>query len=144
MTRSAAADANVALSSSSVATRSVAAVKKKPTKEDHMTTEFIPCLPKPAPRVDGFWASQPVEKRWIPELQKLDQTAVKSPHPELAPYWGDVDDISSVYLFDRPSTNYVPIKLPGDVRFTDTQNVSSLFNKMYVPYLIKYMIFFIK
>ena len=133
-TRSA-ATAIMALGSSPVATRCV--VAKKGTSDTGRPKETIICLQPPyPPRVTGYWHKKNVETRSTPELEGLDQTTVPAPHPDLAPYWGNVDDRSNIYLFDRPTPNYVPIKLPGLVKFTDCLMVSS--------YLINCMIYFIK
>ena len=134
MSRSA-TTAIVALQSSLVATRSVATTKSK--KDEGHPKEMIRALPKSIPvDTNGYQHQRSVEKRWVPDVKKVDQTKVPALHPELASYLGNVDDVSSIYLFDRPTPNYAPIKLPGDVRFTDTQLVSS--------YLINCMLYFIR
>ena len=134
MTRSA-ATAIVALGSSPVTIRSVAAAKSK--KDEGRSKETIRSLPMPiSALINRYWHQQSVEKKWLPDVEKLDQTKVPALHPELAPYWGNVDDVSSIYLFDRPTPNYVPIKFPGSVQFTDVLMVSS--------YLINCMLYLIK
>ena len=133
-TRSA-ATAIMALGASPVAIRSH--VVKQGTADTGRPKEPIIGLQPPYPCcVTGYWHKKNIEKIWLPELEVLDQKMVPAPHPDLAPYWGDVDDRSNIYLFDRPTPNYVPIKLPGLVKFTDVLMVSF--------YLINCTIFFIK
>ena len=139
----AAATAIVASEPSPVATRSAAAAAAKQKAEEpakkkaEEPREFIlPLPPKPASRRFGCWAGKEIKATSMPELETIVKRDHPTPHPALIPYWGDVDDDDYVYLFDVPTANYVPIMLPGDVTFTDTQIVSS--------YLINYMPSFIK
>ena len=130
-TRSA-ATAIMALGASPVGTRSHVAKKATASRPK----EPIMSLPQPYPcRVTGYWGKKKIEKRSTPQLEELDQTTVP-PHPDLAPYWGNVDDPTNIYLFDRPAPKYVPIKLPNSVKFTDTIMVSF--------YLMKCIVYFIK
>ena len=132
-TRSA-ATAIMALGSSPVGTRSHVAAKKATARRP---MEPIMSLPQPYPcRVTGYWGKKKIEKRSTPQLEVLDQTTVPVPHADLAPYWGNVDDPTTIYLFDRPAPKYVPIKLPNSVKFTDTIMVSF--------YLMKCIVYFIK
>ena len=114
-------------------TRSHVAAKKAKARRP---MEPIMSLPHPFPcRVTGYWGKNKIEKRSTPLVEVLDQT-MPVPHPDLAPYWGNVDDPSSIYLFDRPAAKYAPIKLPKSVEFTDTIMVSF--------YLMKCIVYFIK
>ena len=126
MTRSAAA-VSVGNQSSPAATHSTLAAKAK-TKTQLHTKQFLPPLPALSNRPNGFWDIQPFEKKAEPDHDVVDQTNVLAPHPDLAPYWGNVGDELVVHLFDQTLANYVPIKLPGDVWFRDTQQIC--------PYLI--------
>ena len=124
-TRSAAADTN-ADQTSPVATRSAVAAKAK-TAAISPPYEYLPPLPKIPGRPYGFWNIRTLKppvggKTLQSDHEVIDQTIV-AVDPGLLPYWGNVDDKSSIHLFDRPMANYILIKLPGDGQFKDTQEV---------------------
>ena len=117
-----------------IATRSTVSTKAKtqlPPRHDYLSRP-----PFRPPRPSGFWDIKPLEKgKAESDHEVIDQTNMV-PDPDLAPYWGNVDDESSIHLFDRPMANYLPIKLPGDVWFKDTQEICY--------YLINFMHYYIK
>ena len=130
-TRFAAAVAN---QTSPVATRSAAAAKAKTRLPP--PHEYLPPLPEIPGRPSGCYTIEPWK---VGKLQSdhdvIDQINVVV-DPGLLPYWGNVNNESSIHLFDRPMPNYVPIKVPGKSLFKDTLEVCY--------YLINFMHYYIK